>query len=198
MKMTSLKKRIESELGIPTFDPPNGETVYIKTERKVPIALAFDLVQKFYLQEQNNLDPKFKDGEKLDSIRPIKSISIEGNPKTSNKILKGRFVRLLDTSLVQKVSWKIYSRKFNPFPLFQKGFISEENVKSDTLGIITKALDDAAFGHDKMGDQELMVGSDIRISLSEALDDFSFQISWDPMAQDKVVKVLSAVNAYLS
>ncbi|KAL2916058.1 Integrator complex subunit 11 [Polyrhizophydium stewartii] len=88
-KMAMLRKRIEREIGIPCFDPPNGVTIHIPTQLAVPALVSEALVSEAYGRER----PKRSDlvvprqrragGEPdgidvdVDAVRPIRSVKLD-------------------------------------------------------------------------------------------------------------------------
>jgi hypothetical protein len=60
LKMASLKERIEKELGVPTFDPANGETICIYPKPPLPVSVSKNHIDKLFeveLMNSSNQNP---------------------------------------------------------------------------------------------------------------------------------------------
>ena len=195
-KMAKLKKRIEHEMGIPCFDPANGETITIEPKPTVPLAVPDDYVESEHVKAAET------------AKGPIDKVSISGcvvlddnvNKKGSSKRLRlipqdEAFKRfpLYDPAETKEKTSSIFSAKqpINASYLFPR--FSLDDWKEKALNRSYEILKRNYWNSDLVilkGDT-LFVADTIRVSLT---DECEFYISWSSDCTKDAADVMSVLN----
>ncbi|KAJ3367733.1 hypothetical protein HDU91_001138, partial [Kappamyces sp. JEL0680] len=118
LKMAQLKERIQSEMGIPTFDPANGETICIYPKSRIPVKVSRTHVTALYEQalallKENETVAGFPISGCVvvqeDSSQKIPRLSLKlVSPETAQKDLG------IHEAVVKKETPQVLKSAFNP------------------------------------------------------------------------------------
>jgi hypothetical protein len=205
--MKFLKAKIEKELQIPTFDPPNGTvvTIPLQTKQKVFLSclklqekyeilkesLLSDTLNKSKIQNKDHMDTDIQ----LENMKPITQLSLSRPDfiiETTEKIFETITKESLDTQAMNKKTEK-WIKPFNPFPFSQES--SELAIKQKALTLLCKELDTW------LDVKCILNRKDCHILVSKGLvvyctkNDFSFALEWEEDQKELAIQALAVLNA---
>ncbi|KAI8892803.1 beta-lactamase-like protein [Globomyces pollinis-pini] len=206
LKMEQLKKRIEAELGVPTYDPANGVTVTIQTKPNFPISVPKELIDAAYLKSLH-----VKKSTSLNDIEPLTSFPIKGSVIiTKSKAHTSQSLILVDSNVSQKAqridsthSNKHYKIKkpFNPLFWFNSSSTKSHHALPTTSisskqNSLLKQLHQLLHQSLSMNEKDIVL-KDRLISVGTTtieIQDAGFLVSCMNPNDAVVIQILSIIN----
>lgn len=201
--MLILKSQIESELGIPTFDPANGQSISLSPSPNVPIQIPKRMISESHNAERQKWIKKDSSVD-ISCVHPIQSLPVHALcvPATSHSV-PARLVPLDHAAQPVEIedTKKTYVKRFNPFK-FLASDPKEDNVKTHALKVVMDHLkqwmgSDVQLKHIP-SEQSLIINGQVEIEMSPEPTEFTLTLSWPSRHQGLAVQVLAVLNSCLS
>jgi hypothetical protein len=199
MKMALLKKRIESELGIPCFDPANGETITIQPKPSIPLSTSAFHIESILSKSRE------KDENAVISEIPITGcIVLEQSRKKNNNqnmlylaspeesLQKFNFNFNDFKPLTNEVMERCFKLEFNPYLIFPRLSFDHWKVKLLTFcrDFLQKNFSSPHTPAFDSEEETLKVGS-VSISLT---DECAYEIKCPAAFSKEANDILSLLN----
>ena len=205
-KMAVLKKRIESELNVPCFDPANGETITINLKPDIPVAVSADHIQGIIAEQKKTetivssvpitgcIVLEDDQGKKKSNAKTLRLLSPQESLKKYNFDLGKKF-GISSTKVEEPEKLLEALLEFNPYLIFPR--LSLDDWKSRLLSFTADYLarKSASVSKDDpvaiVRDGTLRVGESITISLT---DECAFKVCWTDASARVASDLLADLN----
>ncbi|KAJ3258297.1 Integrator complex subunit 11 [Boothiomyces macroporosus] len=174
LKMAQLKARIVNELGVPCFDPANGESITIQTENYVPGYISNNFLNSHTPDENGKM-----------KIKGMLVHSVEGKNRQCLTL-----VDLKHSNLENTVQRHHLKKPFDSTFLFSD---STKSLKERLESVLERAHKELAktYKDCNLSNSEIEIGGDIKVAVKS---DCSFDISLSNIADPKAANILTILN----
>jgi hypothetical protein len=185
-KMAILKEKIHSELGLPCYDPANGQTVNIKTTRTIPATISKDLFNSIIKTDSS-------------TIKTRAFCLIDNGPKNKFNCKKARVHIMTEPEIphlnnnIPKVCCKLSEKllSFNPFTFLKYGE-DAGNIGNIAIDVAFRILKDNLFVYCSINDERTLIKCGEFVSVM--VEECAYKVEWTNDAYNEAQQVLVVLN----